>query len=64
MGSRELKVVALEIAAKMPESREEVAQIFGIIEDLLDWRGYRDREFSNFEITRDKSAGTPDNSPQ
>lgn len=64
MGSRELKAVAFEIAAKMPETRAEVLQLFGIIEDLLDWRGYRETDFSSFEIVKDRSAGTPDSSPQ
>lgn len=65
----QIKEVAMKIAAMLPSEQEKVEQILGLVEDLIEWRGYSS-EPSPFDVGSSPSAkadslkGRDDVSPQ
>lgn len=57
----ELKALALQITAQLPEDRDRALAVIGMVHDLLDWRGYSG-DPDNSELT--SLAGTDEISPQ
>lgn len=61
MCSDELKKIALQIVAMLPADRERVECILGLVEDLIEWRGYSDPATPSVLATL---SGKEDASPQ
>ena len=64
MIDEELKSLAMRIAAQMPTSRVEAMALLGLIEDLLDWRGYTEADEEARRIASDSLTGKTETSPQ
>ena len=63
-----LKAIALDIASRLPQEREEAQKVLGLVADLLDWEhSADDAERENDQPIsfneRARSSGNPDGSP-
>lgn len=59
----ELKEIALKIASLLPRDRETAEQVLGLVEDLMDWRGYSPELVSPCANDSNR-LGSEDTSPQ
>jgi hypothetical protein len=57
------KDIALKIAALLPQDRDKAEEVLGLVQDLLDWRGYSP-EAAAACASSDRRSGSDDVSPQ
>ena len=57
------KDIALKIAALLPQDRDLAEQVLGLVQDLMEWRGYSP-EAAAACASRDSRSGSEDVSPQ
>jgi hypothetical protein len=57
------KEIALKIAALLPHDRDRAEEVLGLVQDLLEWRGYSS-EAAAACASRDSRSGSEDVSPQ